>query len=80
MMRTGGGTGTGVRFTSPSLANLFCGDLTFTVSGSGIQTVLSIYIETYLYGVLPYEMGNSSGIEALKAQAVAARTYTVRMM
>ena len=78
MMRTGGGTGTGVRFTSPSLANLFCGDLTFTVSGSGIQTVLSIYIETYLYGVVPYEMSNSFPIEALKAQTIAARTYAMR--
>ncbi len=78
MSRVSGGTGTGVRFTSPSLANLFCGDLTFSVSGSSIQTVLSIYIETYLYGVVPYEMSNSFPVEALKAQAIAARTYAMR--
>ncbi len=46
----------------------------------GIQIVASIQMEDYLYGVLPYEMGNSAPLEALKAQAVAARTYTVRMM
>lgn len=65
-------------------ANPYPGDLTFrAVSGSGgysLYTIASIYIEDYLYGVLPYEMGNSTSIEALKAQAVAARTYTVRMM
>lgn len=51
--RTSGGTSCGVRFTSPSLGNLFCGDLIFTASGGTVQTVLRIYIETYLYGVVP---------------------------
>ena len=37
-------------------------------------------MEEYLYGVLPYELGNNAPLEALKAQAVAARTYTIRMM
>ena len=64
--------------------NPYPGDLTFKAisSGSGytLYTIANIYIENYLYGVLPYEMGNSTNIEALKAQAVAARTYTVRMM
>ncbi len=78
MSRTSGGVGSGVRFTSPSLSNLFCGDLTFSISGSSIQTVLSIYIETYLYGVVPYEMSNGFPLEALKAQTIAARTYAMR--
>lgn len=64
--------------------NPYPGDLSFkaVASGSGytLYTIAHIYIENYLYGVVPYEMGNSSNIEALKAQAVAARTYTVRMM
>lgn len=64
--------------------NLYPGDISFKAvagsSGYTLYTVAHIYIENYLYGVLPYEMGNSTGIEALKAQAVAARTYTVRMM
>lgn len=37
-------------------------------------------LETYLYGVLPYEMSYSWPLEALKAQAVAARTYTLRTL
>ena len=65
-------------------SNLYPGDFYFVSrqSGSGYQlyTIAYIYIEDYLYGVLPYEMGNSSGLEALKAQAVSARTYTVRAM
>ena len=67
-----------------SSQNLYPGDLSFeAVYSNGVYTlytVAHIYMENYLYGVLPYEMSNSSGIEALKAQAVAARTYTVRMM
>lgn len=64
--------------------NPYPGDLSFeavsTDSGYRLYVIAHIYIENYLYGVLPYEMGNSTSIEALKAQAVAARTYTVRMM
>ncbi|MEA4927261.1 MAG: SH3 domain-containing protein [Candidatus Limiplasma sp.] len=66
-------------------ANPYPGDLSFEAvrqsSGSyKLYTVAHIYLENYLYGVLPYEMGSSAHTEALKAQAVAARTYTVRMM
>ena len=68
----------GVRFTQPELSNRFCGDLGFSASGGVINTVLNIYIENYLYGVVGYEMSPSSNIEALKAQAVAARTYALR--
>ncbi len=35
-------------------------------------------LETYLKGVVPYEMSGSWNVEALKAQAVSARTYAVR--
>ena len=34
-------------------------------------------LEEYLCGVVPYEMSSSSPLEALKAQAVAARTYAL---
>jgi stage II sporulation protein D len=36
-----------------------------------LYTVAHVYIEDYLCGVVPYEMGNSAPAEALKAQAVA---------
>ena len=65
--------------------NPYPGDLSFQAvrQSSGnykLYVIAHVYIEDYLYGVVPYEMGNSSNVEALKAQAVAARTYTVRMM
>ena len=65
--------------------NPYPGDLTLQAvqqsSGSyKLYAIANVYLENYLYGVLPYEMGSSAAAEALKAQAVAARTYTVRMM
>ncbi len=39
--------------------------------------VNSLDIENYVLGVLPYEMSPSWPIEALKAQALAARTYAI---
>jgi stage II sporulation protein D len=47
----------------------------FTTSDMTAINVLSI--EQYLYGVVPNEIESYSNAEALKAQAVAARTYTV---
>ncbi len=65
--------------------NPYPGDVAFrAVYQSGgyykLYTIVNVYIENYLYGVLPYEIGSGAPAEALKAQAVAARTYTVRMM
>ena len=77
LLRTQRGNG-GAKFTQPSLSNTFCGDLHFTASGSSIAPILNIYIEDYLYGVVAYEMSNSFPLEALKAQAVAARNYALR--
>jgi len=68
----------GVKFTSPALSNLFCGDLRFMLSSGGITTILTIYVEDYLKGVIAYEMSNSYPVEALKAQAIAARNYVLR--
>lgn len=67
----------GVKFSSPSLSNLFCGDLQLSAASGKIKPVLNIYVEDYLYGVVGYEMSDSYPLEALKAQAVAARTYAV---
>ncbi len=59
-------------------SGLYEGDLHLTVQDGVIQPVLHIGVEDYLLGVLPYEMGDSFPLEALKAQAVAARTYALR--
>ena len=46
--------------------------------GGGDLTIVSILtMEDYLKGVVPYEMSTSWHVEALKAQAVAARTYAM---
>ena len=55
----------------------YLGDMEFRVEGSSISLINHIHLELYLYGVVPSEMPNSWDVEALKAQAVAARTYAV---
>lgn len=62
-------------------ANLgYLGDMRFIAGSGGISVVNHVYIEDYLYGVVPHEMSNSWPVEALKAQAVAARNYAIGMM
>lgn len=52
------------------------GKIAFSSSKSGIMTAVNIVsMEDYLRGVVPAEMPANYGIEALKAQACAARTY-----
>lgn len=46
-------------------------------TGSGITAVNYVELEEYLYSVVGAEMPSSWGIEALKAQAVAARSYVL---
>ena len=58
--------------------SIYPGDMRFFYSGGTAYVVCYLYIEDYVYGVLPYEMDNSFPLEALKAQAVAARTYAIR--
>lgn len=57
---------------------LYEGDLWLSVQDGVIRPVLHIFIEDYLLGVVPYEMGDSFPLEALKAQAIAARTYALK--
>ncbi len=47
------------------------------ITGSDMTLINVIPLEQYLYGVVPAEIGSSSDPEALKAQAVAARTYLI---
>ena len=52
------------------------------VSASDMTVINALSLDHYLYGVVPAELGGSSGIpyEAMKTQAVASRTYTVSNM
>lgn len=54
------------------------GDMTFVRDGSYITSICKLYMETYLVGVVAHEMSPNWPAEALKAQAVAARTYAMR--
>ena len=66
---------TGLRFQKNG--NLYPGDLTLSISGGQLRPVLSLSVEDYLLGVVPYEMSDTFPMEALKAQAVCARTYVL---
>ena len=65
----------GLRFANNPA--IYEGDLRLTVAEGKIRLILTIGVEDYLKGVVPYEMSDSFPLEALKAQAVAARTYAV---
>lgn len=54
------------------------GKLLIKTAASGVDIIERTDLENYLLGVLPYEMSASWPLEALKAQAVAARTYTLK--
>ncbi len=54
------------------------GALRFVRDGSRVLVVNDVHVRHYLYGVVPSEMPTSWAIEAVKAQAIAARTYTMR--
>lgn len=56
------------------------GALEFHPQGSGFVCINVLPLEEYLRGVVPLEMGrhDETKLEALKAQAVAARTYSVK--
>ena len=65
----------GLRFEKNG--NLYPGSLMLTVENGTLVPILTLSVEDYLLGVVPYEMSDSFPLEALKAQAVCARTYAL---
>ncbi len=55
----------------------YLGNMTFDVYEGKLRARNQLPIEQYLYGVVPHEMSNSFPVEALKAQAVCARSYVM---
>ena len=53
------------------------GDLVVRADGGSLAAVNHVGLEEYLYGVVPDEMPPGWAMEALKAQAVAARSYAL---
>ena len=66
----------GLRFNGSY--ELHPGDLVLSIQSRQLRPVLYAPVEEYLLGVVPYEMSDSFPLEALKAQAVAARTYALK--
>jgi SpoIID/LytB domain protein len=61
--------------------NNYPGDLRIINKGGALKLISHIDMETYVLGVVPYEAGNSTSyLEAIKAQAVAARTFAYYVM
>ena len=56
------------------------GRMRMLVTANGLQTVNILPLEQYLRGVVPAESPASWPIEAVKAQAVAARSYAWQRM
>lgn len=63
------------RVISPDKSHSYLGTLTLDVAKDGIRAINHVDLETYLRGVVPKESVASWPVEALKAQALAARSY-----
>ena len=59
-------------------SNLYRGDLSVIATATGLRPILTLPVEEYLPGVVAFEMSDSFPLEALKAQAVAARIYALQ--
>ncbi len=61
--------------------NLYKGDILIKATPEGRLDIIEyLSLEDYLYGVLPSEMSSDWPLEALKAQAVASRTYAMKFI
>ena len=70
-----------MRLMGPALnfvtSGLYRGDIEVRVDGGGVTAINEIDMDSYLRGVVAGEMPSSWPLEALKVQAVAARTYAL---
>jgi stage II sporulation protein D len=81
--------GSGARFEGPDAlrllgaalngisSGLYRGEVEIRTEGAGVTAVNVLDIDTYIRGVVAGEMPSSWPLEALKAQAVTARTYAL---
>lgn len=66
-----------ISLNNGSKTNQYLGSMSFKVLNGTVLPINSIDIENYLKGVVGIEMSDYFPIDALKAQAVAARNYTL---
>ncbi len=63
----------------PENARLYPGRLELQSNAYNTYTLVNeVPLETYLRGVVPYEIGTTAPVAALEAQAILARTYVLR--
>jgi stage II sporulation protein D len=60
-----------------ALKHRYRGSIQVDVSGGKLRAINTVGLEQYLYGVVPSEMPFKWPAEALKAQAIAARSYAL---
>lgn len=65
---------------TPSFIPTYNGIFEFSTSEDKMTVINEINLEDYLSKVVPSEMPSSGGVEALKCQAIAARTYAISDM
>ena len=68
----------GLRFDKNG--TLYPGHLSLKIVDGALYPVCTMSVEEYLLGVVPYEMSEYFPLEALKAQAVCARTYALNKL
>jgi SpoIID/LytB domain protein len=56
------------------------GKFTLVTKGNSVRIINELLIDDWLKGVLPAEIGEDAGLEALKAQAVAARSEAIHKL
>ncbi|MDL2258681.1 SH3 domain-containing protein [Eubacteriales bacterium OttesenSCG-928-K08] len=69
-----------IRATVGSATRNYLGHFTFKYSASGLRVINTVPLAHYLYGVVRGEMNDAFPLEALKAQAVAAKCYVIANM
>lgn len=65
---------------SPAFNPTYSGVLEFNNLDTGMTVINEVNLEDYLKKVVPSEMPSTGGLEALKCQAIAARTYAISDM
>ncbi|HET8579879.1 MAG TPA: SpoIID/LytB domain-containing protein [Nitrospiraceae bacterium] len=71
------GPATGLRVAEPMGAMVVSGTLQVVRRAQGLMVINEVDLEEYVKGVVPSEVSSSWHQEALKVQAVAARTYAL---
>lgn len=64
--------------TKGTETNNYMGSFTFKIDNNRIYPINTLSLEDYLKGVVAYEMSDYFPMEALKVQAIAARTFALK--